>query len=105
MYTTVPKYKKRMTGAEMRQIRRKLGLNIKQWALALGYRGKRNTLQKQVSRWEFGDRPIPVWIERLARMYEKHGVPRTYYLEPPLKLKRLLHKAREKAQRPNATEL
>lgn len=64
-----------MTGAELRAIRQQLGLSLVQMGRALGYAGNRNTLQVSVARYEDDTREIPPWIERLATMYHKHGIP------------------------------
>lgn len=70
-----------MTGEDFRAIRQRLGLSLVQWGRALGYAGNRNTLQVAVSRYEDGTRDIPPWIERLALMYSRHGVPDRFLAE------------------------
>jgi transcriptional regulator with XRE-family HTH domain len=64
-----------MTGEEFATIRKRLGLSLYDWGRALGYEGNRNTIQVAVSRYERGDRDIPPWINRLARMFDRFGVP------------------------------
>lgn len=64
-----------MTGAELYDIRKRLGLSLYAMGRALGYEGSRNTVQVAMSRYERGDREIPPWIARLAIMYARFGVP------------------------------
>lgn len=64
-----------MTGEEFKAIRRELGLSAKAFGAALGYTGVKNTISVQIRRYESGERPIPPWIERLAVMYGRHGIP------------------------------
>ena len=53
-----------MTGAEFKQIRKRLGLSQVDMASALGYLPNRIV----VWRWEKGERPIREPIARLARL-------------------------------------
>lgn len=55
-----------MTGAELRSIRKSLGLTLSQFGKALGYSGNKNTLSVQIRRFEAGTREIPEWIALLA---------------------------------------
>lgn len=64
-----------MTGEELKAIRRQLGLSTKELGRALGYTGADNTISVQIRRYESGARDIPPWIERLAVMYGRHGIP------------------------------
>ena len=73
---------KQMTGKELREIRRALGLTTRELGLALGYRGNPNTISVQIRQYESGGRPIPPWIERLAIMFERHGVPPEWTIAP-----------------------
>jgi transcriptional regulator with XRE-family HTH domain len=68
-----------MTGPEFATIRKSLGLSVIEMARALGYQGTDNTVAVTVRRYEAPNgRPIPPWIERLARMYARHGIPRDF---------------------------
>ena len=64
-----------MTGKELKSIRKALGLSTKELGRAFGYRGNDNTISVQVRAYESGGREIPPWIERLALMFKRHGVP------------------------------
>jgi transcriptional regulator with XRE-family HTH domain len=64
-----------LTGAELRAIRRELGLTLNEFGIALGYTGSRNTISVQIRRYEAGTRDIPPWIGRLAWYMGKYGVP------------------------------
>jgi hypothetical protein len=64
-----------MTGGDLARIRKKLGLSLYEWGRALGYQGNHNGIQVQVKDMETGKRTITRMCERLARMYERHGVP------------------------------
>lgn len=68
-----------MTGSELKAIRRQLGLSTKELGRALGYRGNDNTISVQVRQYESDAREIPPWIERLAIMFGRHGVPPVWY--------------------------
>lgn len=67
-----------MTGEDLRAIRHKLGLSVYDFGRALGYSGNDNTVGVSIRRYETNARPIPPYLERLATMYGKHGVPREY---------------------------
>lgn len=71
-----------MTPAEMKRIRHERGLSTAQWGRALGYRGA--NVQVQVRQLENGVKPIPRFVERLARMFERHGVPEEWLEEEEL---------------------
>ena len=71
-----------MTGAELRSIRKSLGLTLSQFGKALGYSGNKNTLSVQIRRFEKstgrepepkGARTIPEWIARLATSLQREG--------------------------------
>ena len=66
-----------MTGDELRAIRETLGLSASQLGRALGYSGATANISVPVRRFERGDRAIPPPIERLARMFRRHGIPVT----------------------------
>jgi len=63
-----------MTGAELADIRRSLGLSTNQMGRALGYHGP--NMHVTVRRYERGERPVPPTIARLAEMFKMHGVPK-----------------------------
>ena len=67
-----------MTGPELKSIRQKLCLSVIEMGQALGYEGQDNTLSVTVRRYELEMRTIPPWIARLAFMYGKHGVPKSF---------------------------
>lgn len=68
-----------MQGKDFKAIRKSLGLSVKEFGRALGYAGTENTISVQVRRYELNSRPIPPWIERLAIMFKRHGVPPNWY--------------------------
>lgn len=59
-----------MNGSEFRRIRKGLGLTQTQFARLLGY-----THFSRISYFETGKDPIPKITERLARMFQMHGIP------------------------------
>jgi transcriptional regulator with XRE-family HTH domain len=65
-----------MTGSELRRIRKGLGLTQTQFARLLGY-----THFSRISYFETGKEPIPKTTERLARMFQMHGVPSEWLTE------------------------
>jgi transcriptional regulator with XRE-family HTH domain len=67
-----------MTGPDLRAIRTKLGLSVYDFGRALGYQGNDNTVGVQIRRFETDAREIPPYLERLAVMYGRYGVPREY---------------------------
>ena len=69
-----------MTGADLKRIRRELGLTVIQLGRALGYQGNDNTVSVQIRNYERGARPIPPWIGRLIQMFGWHGVPRKWII-------------------------
>jgi transcriptional regulator with XRE-family HTH domain len=64
-----------MTGEEFRRIREDLGLSTEKFGRALGYQGTYGIAARHIRRFESGARTLPPWIERLAAMYRRHGVP------------------------------
>ena len=66
-----------MTGPQLSQIRNKLGLTRLEWGRALGYRGTDESIGVMVRRTETMD-AVPGQIERLAEMYQRHGVPKEF---------------------------
>jgi transcriptional regulator with XRE-family HTH domain len=64
-----------MTGEEFRRIREDLGLSTEKFGRALGYHGAYGIAARHIRRFESGARKLPSWIERLAVMYRRHGVP------------------------------
>lgn len=64
-----------MTGPEFSDIRKRLDLTAEQWGRALGLSGTRNTVQGNVRLYARGKRELSLTLERLAEMYERHGVP------------------------------
>jgi transcriptional regulator with XRE-family HTH domain len=65
-----------MTGPEFAAIRKSLGLSVVAFGRALGYQGTDDTVSVTVRRYEAPNgREIPPWIARLARMYERYGIP------------------------------
>jgi hypothetical protein len=56
-----------------RSIRLELRLTLAQFGQALGYCGPNVSIT--VSHMEGDRKPVPVYIERLALMFAKHGVP------------------------------
>jgi transcriptional regulator with XRE-family HTH domain len=71
-----------MNGQELRSIRRSLGLTVRELGYAIGYRGNQNTVGTQIRQMQGGKKPIPPWIGRLVTMFDKHGVPPDWTLEP-----------------------
>jgi hypothetical protein len=72
-----------MTGDEFKAIRFKIGLSGLEWGRMLGYAGKPHNVRVQVRRWEQEVRPIPPWVELLARMYGEHGLLPSKRRGPP----------------------
>ena len=65
-----------MTGAELRDLRRRLDLRAADFARILGYGGATDViLSRQVYNLEGGHRPIPPCVELLALAYDAFGVP------------------------------
>ena len=67
-----------MTGADFRAIREALGLSASAWGRALGYSGPNAHIAVHIRRLERDARTIPAWIERLARMYARNGIPQEW---------------------------
>ena len=67
-----------MTGADLRAIRERMGLDHDAWGRALGY-GGRNPDSARVSACRAESMTeVPGPVARLAEMYERHGVPKRY---------------------------
>jgi transcriptional regulator with XRE-family HTH domain len=64
-----------MTREDFKKIRETLGLSTERFGRALGYQGTYGTAARHIRRFESGARTLPPWIERLAAMYGRHGVP------------------------------
>lgn len=64
-----------MTGAELKIIRKQLGLSTTELGRAFGYEGSDVTASGTIRKYESENRPIPPWLARLAIMFFKHGVP------------------------------
>lgn len=64
-----------MTGAELKEIRHRLGLSTTALGRAFGYQGRDVTASGTIRKYESGERPIPPWLARLAVMFDRHGVP------------------------------
>lgn len=72
-----------MKGAELRAIRNELGMSVRDFAVALGYKGNENTISVDVRRLENNLRPIRLTISLLAQcflvIYRTHGqLPEEY---------------------------
>ena len=63
-----------MTGADLKRIRKALGLSTVEMGRALGYEGADNTVSVTVRRYESGMRPIPPVVAVLVDMFDRHGV-------------------------------
>lgn len=64
-----------MTGSDLKGIRHQLGLSTVELGRALGYQGTDKSVETIIRRFEAPNgREIPVWIERLAMMYDRFGV-------------------------------
>ena len=48
-----------MTGMDLRQLRRALGLGVVQFGYALGFKGNQNTVSVEVREMESGKKPVP----------------------------------------------
>lgn len=68
-----------MTPERFKECRKACGLSQAEWGVALGYRMKNPGAQTYM--FQSGRREIPPWIERLAEMFAKHGVPPEYLVE------------------------
>lgn len=65
-----------MTPAEFKSARLACGLNLADWAIALGYRNTtRDGLRQQAHDMEAGRKAISPQVARLAEMYRRYGVP------------------------------
>jgi len=65
-----------MNSAELKRIRKDMGLTQTQFARLLGY-----THFSRISYFETGKDPIPKTTERLARMFQMNGVPDEWMAE------------------------
>lgn len=68
-----------MTGSELKEIRNRLGLGVISFGRALGYSGNNNTVNVQIRQFEADTRPVPFWVERLAIMFDRYGVPPDWF--------------------------
>lgn len=75
----------RMTGAELKAIRKRLGLSTTEMGRAFGYAGGDVSTSGTIRKYESGQREIPPWLGRLAQMYDKHGIPPGWTNGPPTK--------------------
>ena len=66
---------KPMKGKEFAAIRAKLDCSAVEFARALGYGAAEATATVMMSRFENGARAIPSAVGRLARMFDRHGIP------------------------------
>lgn len=64
-----------MTGAELKVIRKHLGLTTTEMGRAFGYEGSDVTASGTIRKYESEARPIPPWLGRLAIMFDRNGVP------------------------------
>lgn len=70
-----------MKGTDLKRIRKKLGLSVRQFGIALGYKGK--NIDVQVRQMESEGKPIRIPVGRLAHMFGLHGsVPKEFLEEP-----------------------
>ena len=56
-----------MTGLDLRQLRRALGLGVVQFGYAIGFKGNQNTVSVEVREMEAGKKPVPAKIANRAR--------------------------------------
>ena len=70
-----PAYRKAPPSVAFRMARDRLQMSQDAFGAALGYQGGPRARALAVWRFETGYRPIPVTVARLARMFERHGVP------------------------------
>lgn len=67
-----------MTAAEFKRIRLKRELTHMQLAYIFGH-----VSNASVSRWENGERKIPVYVANFMRTIDKRGVPAEWKLDNP----------------------
>lgn len=67
--------KKTISGAELRDIRKRLGFSRDGFAIELGYEGTNQGNNNTIKRFETEDRPIPMPVAKLAHMFAKFGIP------------------------------
>ena len=65
----------RMSGTELKAIRRHLGLSLDEFAVELGYDGSPKNNRTTMRRFETGERPISPPVARLAYMFLIFGLP------------------------------
>lgn len=78
-----------MTGAELKAIRKHLGLSTTEMGRAFGYEGSDVTASGTIRKYESENRPIPPWLGRLAVMFDEHGVPSNFLETRGLELENL----------------
>lgn len=64
-----------MTPAEFKAIRESFGLNVSEWCLILGYMEIRPGTIRTIQRYESGEQDLPGYIETLAEMFSRFGIP------------------------------
>lgn len=64
-----------MSGAQFKDIRKRLGMSLDAFAIELGYEGNPSGNKKTILRFESGRRPIPLPVAKLAFMLDTRGVP------------------------------
>lgn len=64
-----------MTPKQFKAIRKGFGLTQSEWGRRLGYKGDRETIARQVRRFENGTRPIPPTIAVLVQFIAEKGLP------------------------------
>jgi transcriptional regulator with XRE-family HTH domain len=65
----------------IRAAREQVGLSQADFAQALGYGGTKQTRRSIMSAYENGHKPVPVFVERLAEMFKRFGVPKDFIPE------------------------
>lgn len=63
-----------MNGADLHELRVKLGIGLAQLGLALGYSGNPGTLRRLLRRMENDTRQIPAGVQKIAHWYAEHGL-------------------------------
>jgi hypothetical protein len=71
-----------MTSSDFRIYRTAAGLGVVEYGQALGYQGNANTISRLIRSFEYGEKPIPEYIQRLCSMFWRHGIPREFLPEP-----------------------
>ncbi len=62
-----------MTGSQMRELRRRLGMDRLQMARVIGYTGTDRNDELRVKRLENAGDPVPLYIARLLWLIELHN--------------------------------